>query len=87
MQRRRICNFSSYTTYDRNGRPIEYWEGVVEYPIGISRDKPEIFEAFCAAVRADENAIEIAQRFETDHCTVFYWKRKLGVVKQAPAAD
>lgn len=34
------------------------------------------------ALQANENIISIAQRMNTDHCTVLFWKEKFGLGDQ-----
>ncbi len=62
---------------DDAGRPAWRWpNGVALHGL---RDDPERFAAFLDAIRAGDNIIDIALRFDVDHTTVLYHKRKLGI--------
>lgn len=77
MQRQTMMRQGAVTTYDRDGNVLSHWEGETEMPVPLHRD-PEVFRAFRQTLRADENVLAIAERFDSDHCTVLYWKRRLG---------
>jgi hypothetical protein len=66
------------TTYDRDGNVLSHSEGETEMAVPLHRD-PQVFRAFLQAQREGENVLAIAERFDTDHCTVLYWKRRLGL--------
>lgn len=77
MQRQTMMRQGAVTTYDRDGNVLNHSEGETEMAVPLHRD-PEVFRTFRQALRADENALAIAERFDSDHCTVLYWKRRLG---------
>lgn len=81
MQRQMMTRQRAVTTYDRDGNVLTHWEGETEMPVPLHRD-PEVFREFRQALRADENVLAIAERFDSDHCTVLYWKRRLGFSSQ-----
>lgn len=76
MKRKTMLSHGAVTTYDREGNVLSHWEGEQDIYVPLQRD-PEVFEAFKAAIYAGENIIEIALRFDTDHCTVLHWKKRL----------
>lgn len=39
------------------------------------------------ALQANENIISIAQQFNTDHCTVLFWREKFGLGQEQPCVD
>lgn len=77
MQRQTMMRQGAVTTYDRDGNVLTHSEGETEMAVPLHRD-PEVFREFRQALRADENVLANAERFESDHCTVLYWKRRLG---------
>lgn len=81
MQRQTMMRQGAVTMYDRDGNVLTHWEGETEMPVPLHRD-PEVFRAFRQALRADENVLAIAEQFDSDHCTVLYWKRRLGFSSQ-----
>jgi len=81
MQRQTMMRQGAVTTYDRDGNVLSHWEGETEMPVPIHRD-PEVFKSFRQELRADENILAIAERFDSDHCTVLYWQRRLGLGRQ-----
>lgn len=81
MQRQKMMQQGSVTTYDRDGTVLSHWEGETEMPVPLHRD-PEVFRAFRQALCNGENVLDIAERFDSDHCTVLYWKRRLGFSSQ-----
>lgn len=76
MKRKTERVHGSVTTLDRDGNVLSHWEGEQEIYVPLQRDF-EVFEAFKAAIYAGDNIIAIAQRFDTDHCTVLHWKKRL----------
>jgi len=81
MQRQTMMRQGAVTTYDRDGNVLSHSEGETEMPVPLHRD-PEVFRELRQALRADENVLAIAERFDSDHCTVLYWKRRLGFSSQ-----
>lgn len=81
MQRQTMMRQVGVTTYDRDGNILTHWGREIEMAVPLHRD-PEVFAAFRQALRADENVLAIAERFDSDYCTVLYWKRRLGFSSQ-----
>lgn len=81
MQRQMMMRQVAVSTYDRKGTVLSHWEGETEMAVPLHRD-PEVFRAFRQALRDEENVLAIAERFDSDHCTVLYWKRRLGFSSQ-----
>jgi hypothetical protein len=77
MQRQTMMRQVGVTTYDRDGNILTHWGREIEMAVPLHRD-PEVFREFREALKADENVLSIAERFDSDHCTVLYWKRRLG---------
>lgn len=49
--------------------------------------KTSFFPKFERIVRSGENPIVIAQMFNIDHTTVFYWKHRFGLTDEQPDMD
>lgn len=81
MQRQTRTMHGSVTAYDRDGGVLSHWEGEQEVYVPLHRE-PAVFKAFSAALRADDNILSIAERFNSDHCTVLFWQRRLGLGRQ-----
>ena len=81
MQRQTMMRQVAVTTYDRDGNILTHWGRETEMAVPLHRD-PEVFRKFRQALRADENVLAIAEQFDSDHCTVLYWKRRLGFSSQ-----
>jgi len=76
MQRQTMMQQGSVTTYDRDGAVLSHSESETEFAVPLHRE-PDVFAAFCQALRDGENVLDIAERFGSDHCTVLFWKRRL----------
>lgn len=85
MQRQTRTMHGSVTGYDRDGTIRWHSESEQEANVPLHRE-PAVFKAFSAALRADENILSIAERFDSDHCTVLYWQRRLGLGRQPDVA-
>lgn len=85
MQRQMMMRQGAVTTYDRYGSVLTHSEGPTEMPVPLHRE-PEVFRAFRQALRDEGNVLAIAERFDSDHCTVMYWQRRLGLGRQ-PTVD
>lgn len=81
MQRQTMMQQGSVTTYDRDGTVISHWESETEIAVPLQRE-PKVFAAFRQALREEDNVLAIAERFDSDHCTVMYWQRRLGLGRQ-----
>lgn len=81
MQRQTMMRQGAVTTYARDGSVLSHLEGETELPVPLHRD-PDVFRAFRQALRDEDNVLAIAERFDSDHCTVLYWKRRLGFCSQ-----
>lgn len=81
MLRQTMMRQGSVTTFDRDGAILSHWEGETEFPVPLHRDR-DVFRAFKQSLRDDENVLAIAERFDSDHCTVLYWQRRLGLGRQ-----
>jgi hypothetical protein len=85
MQRQKMMQQGSVTTYDRDGTILSHSESETEITVPLHRE-PEVFAAFSQALRDGENVLDIAERFGSDHCTVLYWKRRLAFSGQLDIA-
>lgn len=71
----------SVTGYDCDRTILWHSESEQEANVPLHRE-PAVFKAFNAALRAGENILSIAERFDSDHCTVLFWQRRLGLGRQ-----
>ena len=91
MQRQLRKIRGSATGYNRYGATLWHSEGEQQVHVPLHRE-PAVFKAFTGALRTEESVLSIAERFDTDHCTVLYWRRQLGLDRQPdveswPACD
>ncbi len=85
MQRQTRLMHGSVTGYDRDGNILWHSESEQEVYVPLHRE-PAVFKAFTGALRTEESILAIAERFDTDHCTVLFWKHRLGLGSQ-PVVD
>lgn len=81
MQRQMMMRQVEVSTYDREGNVLTHFQYETAMPVPLHRD-PAVFRDFRRALREEENVLAIAERFDSDHCTVLYWKRRLGFSSQ-----
>lgn len=81
MQRQTRTMHGSVTGYDHDGTILWHTESEQEMNVPLHRE-PAVFKAFSGALRADDNILSIAERFNSDHCTVLFWQRRLGLGRQ-----
>jgi len=81
MQRQTRLMHGSVTGYDRDGNIL--WHSECEQEVYVPlREEPAVFKAFTSSLRSDESILSIAERFDTDHCTVLFWRHRLGLDTQ-----
>ncbi len=85
MLRQTRTMHGSVTTYDRDGGVLSHWESEQQVYVPLHCE-PAVFKAFSTALRANENILSIAERFDSDHCTVLFWQRRLGLGRQPDIA-
>lgn len=91
MQRQTRTIHGTGTGYNRYDATLWHSEGEQQVYVPLHRE-PAVFKAFTGALRSEESVLAIAERFDTDHCTVLYWRRQLGLERQPvieswPACD
>ena len=85
MQRQTRTIRGTATGYNRYGATLWHSEGEQQVYVPLHRE-PAVFKAFTGALRTEESILSIAERFDTDHCTVLFWKHRLGLGSQ-PMVD
>lgn len=91
MQRQTRTIHGIATGYNRYGATLWHSECEQKVYVPLHRE-PAVFKAFTGALRTEEGVLSIAECFDTDHCTVLYWRRQLGLDRQPdveswPACD
>lgn len=81
MQRQTRTIRGTATGYNRYGAMLWHSEGEQQGYVPLHRE-PAVFKAFTGALRTGESVLALAERFDTDHCTVLYWRRQLGLDRQ-----